>query len=38
MRLPVANAKAKQELGWALQFPNYRAGVQQVAQQIQWHG
>jgi nucleoside-diphosphate-sugar epimerase len=38
VRLPLSNAKAKQELGWALQFPTYRGGVQQVAQQVQFHG
>lgn len=35
MRLAVSNAKAKRDLGWSLQFPNYRVGLQQVAAQAQ---
>jgi len=33
--LPLSNAKAKRELGWKLQFPSYKEGVQDVARYVQ---
>jgi len=37
-RLPLANTRAKRELGWRLQFPGYRQGLEQVARESQAHG
>ena len=34
-RLPLSNARARGELQWRLQYPNYREGLRQVAQQLQ---
>jgi nucleoside-diphosphate-sugar epimerase len=34
-RLPLSNARARGELGWRPQYPNYREGLRQVAQQLQ---
>lgn len=33
-RLPVSNEKAKRELGWNLRFPNYEAGLKNVAASV----
>jgi nucleoside-diphosphate-sugar epimerase len=33
-RLPLSNARARRELDWRPQFPNYREGLRQVAQQL----
>ena len=33
-RLPVGNRKAKNELDWRLQYPNYREGLREVADSI----
>lgn len=32
--LMVSNEKAKRELGWSLRFPNYRAGLQEMATEL----
>lgn len=33
-RLVVSNEKAKNELGWSLRFPNYRAGLREIASDL----
>ena len=33
-RLPVSNRKAKDELDWRLQYPNYREGLREVAANV----
>jgi 2-alkyl-3-oxoalkanoate reductase len=33
-RLPLSNARAKQDLGWRPHYPSYREGLRQVAQRI----
>jgi nucleoside-diphosphate-sugar epimerase len=35
LRLPLSNARAKQDLGWRPQYPSYREGLRQVAQRLQ---
>jgi nucleoside-diphosphate-sugar epimerase len=34
-RLPLSNARAKQDLGWRPHYPTYREGLRQVAQRLQ---
>lgn len=34
LRLPLSNARAKQDLGWRPHYPSYREGLRQVAQQL----